>query len=244
MADILGRGGTEFRIGRVISQSFTVCRRNIVLFTLVCVVAGLPTYLPRLFLGAAVKPSPQDAIGMLPFTLVGLFFTLFGYAIIQIAALQDMNGQKLDLNAAIQQSLARFFPLLGCTLCAGLAVVGGMILLFVPGIIALLMLLVAGQVCLVERLGPIASLSRSAALTKGHRWALLGVILVVGLIGGAFQGISSVSLLHFGLPGVIVALLLTAVAQAFTNTAYAVQYHELRVAKEGVGSERFAAVFD
>ncbi len=45
------------------------------------------------------------------------------------------------------------------------------------------MLYVAVPVCVIEKQGVIASLSRSRALTKGYRWQIFGLFLLVMVIG-------------------------------------------------------------
>jgi uncharacterized membrane protein len=92
--------------------------------------------------------------------------------------------------------------------------------------------------------GPIASLSRSAALTKGNRWRIFGLMLLVFLISGGIALAARPMQTHLGTVGVIIAYVATGVAEAFKNTVYAVQFYDLRVAKEGIGTERIAAVFD
>jgi uncharacterized membrane protein len=95
-----------------------------------------------------------------------------------------------------------------------------------------------------ERVGPIASLTRSAALTKGNRWRIFGLVVLVFLISGAIALASRPLQIYLGTAGVIIAYLATGVAEAFKNTLYAVQFHDLRVSREGIGTERIAAVFD
>ena len=68
--------------------------------------------------------------------------------------------------------------MLGTTVLLLLAIYGGIILLIVPGIIFSLMFAVAVPVCAVEGLGPVASMKRSAALTKYTRWRILGIYVL------------------------------------------------------------------
>ena len=61
--------------------------------------------------------------------------------------------------------------------------------LIVPAFIAATMIFVATPVCVVERLGPFKSLRRSAALTKGCRWRVFGMMIAMWLIGVIGAGI-------------------------------------------------------
>jgi len=243
MAAQIGTVGTEFRIGRVLSRAIGICGRNIIPFTLIGLLTSLPNFGPSL-LASSHYATEHAAIRILPFSFTSLVFIPIGFAIVLLVTLQDLDGAAPDFGAATRQAFARYLPLLGCTICGGLAVIGGMILLVVPGIIFLVLLSVCGQACVAERLGPIASLSRSAALTKGKRWRVLGLMLVILLISGGITAASRPLQLYLGTTGLIVAYLVTGVVEAFKNTISAVQFHDLRVAKEGIGTERIAAVFD
>jgi hypothetical protein len=59
------------------------------------------------------------------------------------------------------------------------------------------MWMVALPACVVEGLGPIKSLGRSANLTKGHRWKILGIFLVLNVVGGIMSGLLSGVLTSF-----------------------------------------------
>jgi len=121
----------------------------------------------------------------------------------------------------------------------------GMILLIVPGIILMLMWYVALPACVVEGLGPVGSLMRSAELTKGHRWQILGLIIVVAIVGGIIVGIAGATGVTLG--GVAVAIiqyLVQSIVGVYGAVLIVVLYRDLRVAKDGIGTEQIAAVFD
>jgi hypothetical protein len=100
--------------------------------------------------------------------------------------------------------------------------------------------------CVVERLGPFGSLGRSAALTKGYRWKLFGLIVLLAIVGGILSGTISNVFLTTGIPAVyaIGQYAWQAVYLGFHSILAVVIYHDLRVAKEGVDTDKIAAVFD
>jgi len=239
----IGRGTGEFRIGQVLARSFRILGGNFVPLTLICLIATLPVFLPRLFVESHPAMPHQLLRGVS--LLLSTFVTLpISYAIFVLVIVQDISSGAANIGFAINQAFRRLLPLIGCVVCQGLAVAGGMILLIIPGLIVLTMLSVGAQACVIERLGPIASLSRSAALTKGLRWRIFGLLLIAGAASTAVSVISNPLQRNFGLPGVIIGFLLTGLATAFYNTVVAVQFYDLRVAKEGIGTERIASVFD
>jgi hypothetical protein len=137
------------------------------------------------------------------------------------------------------------------------------VLLIMPLLLLYLMWFVAMPACVLERLGPIRSLGRSRALTKGNRWKIFSLILatlipaliVGGVITAVMARLGVGVILQIGfffdlnrtlnsVTGQVVSLIWTAIWTAFYAILVAVAYHDLRVAKEGVDTEQIAAVFE
>ena len=134
------------------------------------------------------------------------------------------------------------------------------LLFVIPGMIVYMMWFVATPVCVVEQLGPFRSMGRSRELTKGHRWKLFGLMLLIlipALIVGAIVGavmvaatggfLAAVATMNTTMAttlGQIVNLIWSAIWTAFYAIVIVVTYHDLRVAKEGIDTDQIAAVFD
>jgi uncharacterized membrane protein len=122
----------------------------------------------------------------------------------------------------------------------------GFILLVFPGTILAVMWFVSTPACVVERLGPLSSMGRSRELTKGHRWKIFGMLVLV-VLGAAIVNVIIEVLLRLTGSSIIVTLGTLAWAGvwgAFYAIFGVVTYHDLRVAKEGVDVHQIAAVFD
>ena len=108
-----------------------------------------------------------------------------------------MRGQPVSLIRSFQVGLRPFFPIIGLAICASLLTMLATALFIVPGVIVFLMLFVATPVCVVERLGPFRSMERSAQLTQGHRWKILGMLLLMLLpavvVIGVFETIEELA---------------------------------------------------
>ncbi len=100
---------------------------------------------------------------------------------------QLLEGRSPPLVETLSQGLRLFPPVLAVQVLYLLGTVAGALLLVVPGIILALMWMLAPSALIVERLGVVDALKRSRALTKGHRWALLGLVLVYTLVVVALE---------------------------------------------------------
>ncbi len=107
---------------------------------------------------------------------------------------------------------------------------------------------VALPACIVERIGPLKAMSRSAFLTKGNRWRILGFTLLLFLAPLLSQSVMIVATHTGGCAGILAGRLRARAIEAvggFSAVAIAVLYAKLRIAREGVDIDHIAAgVFD
>jgi len=211
------------------------------------------------------------------FVVMLLVFNV-GEVMVLYIAVQHMRRKPVDLVEGLRVALGRFFPLIGLVLLIFLAIFGlGLLVAVVAGALAvvpglavltpvlgflsivpyfmlIIMWSVARPACVVERLGPLRSLGRSRELTRGHRWKILGLILltfvclllaliVVGVIVGVAAALGTA--VSFA-PWVVrvVSLAFYAVLLAFFWILIAVTYRDLRVANEGIDTDQVATVFE
>jgi len=233
----------EFRVGQVFSQAGAVLSRHFLLFFVVALVAGLP----RVLLEAGGTAVGAQMAGRL---VIGVFLSIIlntlAQAVIVYGAFQDMRGRPVNLGDCLRVGLGRFFPIIGLAICVSIGLMIGFALLIIPGIILAVMWFVATPACVVEQLGPLSSMGRSSELTKGHRWKIFGMVLlvvvgalVISVIIGAVLGLTGSTILV-----TLGTLAWTGVWGAFYSIFGVVTYHDLRVAKEGVDVHQIASVFD
>jgi len=232
----------EFRIGRVFSRTLTLMSRNFPIYFAVAAVAALPSVLLE---HRGAGKDTAAALSLLGFIGM-LFLGPVSQAIMLHTAFQDMSGRRISLSESLRAAFGRWLPLIGLSICVGFGVMLGAILLIVPGIILMIMWYVANPACIVERLGVFASMARSCELTKGHRWSIFGMWVLIaiasGVMGAVIKGVLGLS----GSTGLVISgtLAWTALAGAFGAIFAIVTYHDLRVAKEGVDTRHIVAVFD
>jgi hypothetical protein len=101
----------------------------------------------------------------------------------------------------------------------------------------------------VEKLGVFSSLSRSAELTKGYRWQVFGLTIIVYvamIVLGIIVQVITIGLLSIAGPIVMAVILpiLFILPQAFGNVLATTIYYNLRVAKENITIDALSSVFD
>jgi branched-subunit amino acid transport protein AzlD len=164
-------------------------------------------------------------------------------------AFQELRGKPVSLLQSLQVGWQRILPVIGLAICASILTALGFIVLIVPGLIVATMLFVATPVCVVERLelDPFSSMERSAQLTKGHRWKIFGLLVLVA-IPTALVGEVLDSLAEIAGAASVLALISQVIGNAISEAVFAVlviaTYHDLRVAQEGIDTEEIAAVFE
>ena len=151
-------------------------------------------------------------------------------------------------------------PLFVLGLLFGVSLLLGFVLLLVPGIILYLMWAVAAPVLVEEGTGVFGAFSRSSYLTKGARWTILGLGLIMALIYWLFSIVIGVALfLVYGLNGLqglattidhglpiawlLTTGLLKTILTAVLATIQTSLYVELRDWKDGPATEKLANIF-
>jgi hypothetical protein len=224
-------GGGEFRVGRILSRSLTVLLGNLPKYLVFGVIMAVPNFFSVLHYGQVKLENQSVSVANetnLTYILIGMVvFALCQATMIQ-GAFQDIRGQRFDLATSIQRGLARFLPVLATSVATSIIIFVGLFLLILPGLIFLTMFLVAVPACVVEGLGPVQSLGRSHALTKGYRWGIFAVCAgIAGITGAA-----------------IASFIAVAIISPYQALVAIVAYHDLRSVKEGLDIEQLAAVFD
>lgn len=167
------------------------------------------------------------------------------------------NNVDLPVGAALSYGARRAPALFVASLLYGLAVGGGLILLIVPGIIFGVWLIFGPQIAIIEKLGPVASLSRSRRLVRGHWWrtaALLTVVsiiifvlyMILGIIAGVVVAMNAEDIAATGaLPwyvDFVLNPLLSAVTTPFAYSMFIATFYDLKNRHEGGDiAERIAA---
>lgn len=251
-------------IGRILNTAFGAIFGNLyVMLGIAFLFSGLPRGLVAYFQQSAL---PSVGTGRLPpgaimwifvaGTLVTMLFTVIAQGALIGATMAASHGEKAGLGDCLATAFRRMLSMIGLGLVSGVALVFAAILLVVPAIILATVWYVAGPLVVVERRGVFAALGRSADLTRGERWSvfvvlliIVGFFVVVFMLSSVVSGIGiAISARSGDFSGLAV---LTAIAGAISATLQTVLtsaistavYIELRGLKEGPEAQGLDAVF-
>jgi hypothetical protein len=236
----------EFRLGDVIVRSWIILSRHLLAFLgLVAVLEAIPLIgLPRL----TPLLASRGALGSILVAMVGgitaVVFSALSQAVVVYATFQDLRGRELNPTESLSRGLARVLPAIATSILEALAIVIGLVLLVAPGLIALSAFAVCLPVCVVEHAGPFTSLSRSAELTRGYWWPILGVAISILIVSAIVGASIRAALPAAPLPMAIATWAWNVFVTAFSSVYAANLYHDLRAVKEGIGIQEIASVFD
>ena len=246
----------EFRVGKVVSKSFSIYFKNFVPFTVTAMVLILPATICSI---AAILGhfSPISTKTLTLSAQIANF--LLGCVIsgaLVFASFEALRGNSPSVGASMSKGFRAAFAVVIVSILVGLLVGVGFLLLVVPGIIAIAVCAVAIPAAVVEKPGLIGALERSKELTKGYRWRILGVFLLYAIIVFVASAVMNLAI-GFGvmasgaklsggliLGAATIDWVLSAMMAALNASLAAVMYHDLRVVKDGVGIEELASVFD
>lgn len=261
MADI-ALGEARFDFGHVVGETFGLIGRNFLVFAALAIaLVGVPrfgiTYLQMMLLN---ERSALAAWVPLASVLVSLVTSYILQGTLTRASVDDLSKKGVSIGAALGDGLRYFFPLFIVALLTGLGVVIGLVLFVLPGVFLMVRWVVSAPAAVIEREGPTHSIGRSADLTRDHRWAVFGLVLlylvfyyaiilglgiIVAAIGGA--GVEGSAFVPRDIAVYVYAAISSAVVSLVSlvgTVGMASLYFELRRVKEGVGIDELARVFD
>jgi hypothetical protein len=200
--------GGVFRVGEVLGRAWRILIGNVLFFLGVpvvvyaAIVASFTASAKLVGMAGGNQRLAWASVGLAAVFALGVY--TIGQALAVIGGFQRLRGEPLRVGAALRRSLVRALPLvvlailwgLGLGLCLAAAFLilafglwqagSGMLLLYyvslpivlVPAAFLFVIWAVVVPACVIEGLGPIASMFRSFDLTRGFRWKIFGITLL------------------------------------------------------------------
>jgi hypothetical protein len=242
-------------VGEILDVSFTLYRRHFApLAGVALVCSGIPVIL-NMFIqasGGMLQNLPLVLVYYIVFAALSSIATAATLFIVSDSYL----GRTIDARAALRRAGPFIGRILICSMLTGLVIFVGFMFFVIPGIILLAGLILAIPAVVIEGKSAGAALARSWELTRGSRWRMLGLLLVLiillyiplaaigGIIALFVPGAGSI----LSTPNVTVsvtAVALSGLAQIFIYPLFycvlTIAYYDLRVRKEGFDLEVLAS---
>jgi uncharacterized membrane protein len=260
-----GSGNRSVSIGRVFGRGFGTIGRNPLVtlgiaFAFGAVPFGLLTYGVENF-----QPESFGIVGEFggiavaaAWLVISLLLAMISQGALVRATVAHSEGRKAGFGESAMAGLTAAWPLFLVGLLSGLGIVVGLVFLIVPGIIFYVIWAVAAPALVEERLGPVEALERSRDLTRGARWTIFALSLVIFVIYWMFSALSAVIALIWSgstanfttvaaLDGSLFYLVLNTlvqtIASAVWGTILSSLYIELRDWKDGPATDKLADIF-
>ncbi len=151
-------------------------------------------------------------------------------SILASIALITAFGKGTDFGASYQSGVKLFWSWIWVAILAMLAVIGGLIMLIIPGIILMIQLAFASYVFVLEDKRGMASLTQSREYVKGYWWAFVGrdILLLLCLLAAYLVLFWPASLLFGGIAGGLVYGIIFLVFAPFSVSYQYEIYENLR----------------
>ncbi len=237
----------ELSIGGVIDQAISLTRNHFGAFFSVVAVTLLPIGLiqagvniaimpeiplvPTLEEAAAIQKAQVEnlpiIIGMALLAL--LVVPIANAALVRVVA-NSYLGKNTSTGDAVGSAFGLLLPLYWTWIILTIAVMGGMILLIIPGIIAAFWFSLATQVVVVERVSGVAALKRSRQLMRGNVGTVFVLGIVLGIISFGMQvGAQMIPQIH---AKTLASVVINCVFTIFSSAAMVVFYFSCRCKNE------------
>ena len=225
----------DFRLGQVIARTGGLLRRNFPAFFLISALPNIP-------LSASHLNLIDGGWGIASYIL-GMVLATLGQAVVLQGGFQDLQGQRVDLAESARTAVRRCLPIVGVVFVVTVLGFIGIVALLLPGLFAFTTFFVASPACVVERLGVLSSMRRSANLTERNRWKVFAFVLMI-FVSEAI-GEVTIDEVFAAMTGAALTahVIWSGILGAFSAILAVVAYHDLRVAKEGLDTRTLAAVF-
>lgn len=250
-------------IGRIFSRAFSfIAKYPLITFGSAVLFGAIPSVLSQVLVVSQAANSDEAntnaAIGFFAVQMLLAAVSLVGSGLMQAIMTRGLvmahEGSRPTFGQCLSQGLRVALPVVGLTLLWVMGVALGFLFVIVPGIILGCMWAVCVPALVEERTGVFGAFSRSRELTRGHRWKIFGLLIVVlvtfylvlavfGLVGLASTSTAALEDGSFQMAIIASSALSGLVFGLLWATIQPSLFVELRDAKEGGGAGELAQVF-
>jgi len=239
----------------LVDAAFQVLRAHYGQLLVCSAIAYLPMLLLRLFvIGDTTRYLNGDPTAMQSDIFMTTLWTMLGSlvtyslmsAVLVVLTSQAYLGDTVDVGDAVRRVVPRVIPVLIASVIRSVLFILGFILLFVPGFWVLARYFAVVPAVVLEDAGTLHSFSRSAELSRGRKWHILGTLALVTII--YYLLVAGVSLIGALAGKFVVQTLVSSVAAILVYPVVAITeallYYDARIRSEGLDIELMTDALD
>jgi hypothetical protein len=244
-------------IGSVLGRAFGVMTGNpVTVFSIAFLFGALPQVVFTLSTQIETGGNPAAEAGLAALYVGYLIVFVLCSALAQAALVRAtsayLDGRAAGLAECVRVGIRKALPIIGFSILFGIALVFGLLLLVVPGIILFVRWAVAAPALVEEDCSVREAFGRSSELTHGARWQVLFLMIVVFVIIWLISAIAAIPALMAGIAqsdptptvaSIILALVTSTITTALWATIITSLYFSLRDRRDGPQSQRLEDVF-
>jgi len=261
-----------FEISRVAALTFDLIRREFAMnYGFTVAILAVPSVLYYLashnYMQVLGQVRYQGSGAVLP-SLGGLLLTsvlsmlayLLIYGVLSWGAVERLQGRTPALGDRLNVAVRALPVLAGVGILGYLGIVFGLILLLIPGLMLATMWLLVVPGAVTEKTGVFGAFRRSGELTKGHRWAIF-LMLIIVWVGSVLIALVGPVLVHAasgaagpwynttyitgpaGIITLVINILVGGLIRTVEGVGLGVAYHELRRSNGEYDSRSLGDVF-
>jgi hypothetical protein len=212
-------------VGHILDAAFRVYSRRPLLFISLAAIVLIPYGVATVLVAHAkhVSAATDFVILLADLAVVNPFVSA-----LQMQAVMDLgSGNRPAVSDVIRRGV-RVLPVVAAAdIVAGIIEFAGLLVFVIPGVFAAIRLAVVAPAAAAERISWPDALRRSAGLTRGNSWRVLGLLAIQGVLSYLALSIESASSIAVAIAGAA----LWVVAQSFCTLLINLLYFDLRARK-------------
>lgn len=230
-------------LGQILNDAFRLYRGHFKLFSALAfgVIVPADLFITGVGLGALWSGYDLNSAGTGSRSGISFAFLLSPLVTaMHIGAVMRISqGERPGIGAMFREGFARFAPVMGALILYALGVVGGLLLLVIPGIYFGVAWSLYAQGVVVEGRSPSQALGRSRELVSGSWWRVFGILIVMALVAAA-MGIATLPILGLaaaldsGAVALVGTMISDSIGISFAALTSTLLYFDLRARREGL----------
>ncbi len=234
-------------VSELVDAAFTLYRRDAGAYIMVTAIAVVPGLILQLFLiGPSAEPGLTTALGAIFIAVMSFVTYALMTGVLTKVGSDVYLGGEADIAGAVRHTIPRIGALIVAAIMRTIYYFLYALMLFFPVFIAFAKYFAPEAAIVLEDKSAGDAMKRSAELSDGLRWHILGtLVLGYGIYFLLGLGLSALGLASAGqVIGLFAQTLLTIIAYPIVGLLSMLLYYDARIRKEGFDMEHLARSLD